>query len=221
MTMNGLLSARAARSVRLLVPGALVAMLLLDRPAQACSLAGWTNLVLDPTEQAADRTPPSAPTVSGLRIGRGRGPERSGCGMSASSCDDMGTVIFAVSATDDRTATNALGYRITFVRGVMPPGLQLPQGDVLSGTDGTFTLFWTDGASDEQEELDFALEVRAVDRGGNVSATGTRVEVQSPGSGGCRVSRGGAHGLPSSTGALLLALLARITCRLRRRAPSR
>lgn len=175
------LSALRALSIALLI------LAMGDRAAHACSF-GQNVHTLDPAEQAMDTQPPSTPVVGNLKIERGRGPQMQGCGSAVTSCDDIGTVSFTASATDDRTAAAMLGYRLAITRGQAPVDL-LSSGQDVRGFSGTIFLKWLDGGTDDQEDLDFDLEVRAIDLGGNVSSQVTIVRVQN-GLGGCHIVAG-------------------------------
>ena len=108
-----------------------------------------------------------------------------------------------VSASDDQTAVENLGYQIEVATGRLPDGLVLPTGAVRT-LGGNLFLGWIDGASDDQEPLSFSLTIRAVDLAGNVGPPVT-VTVADPGSGsGCVVA---ARPLPSTWPTTTLAIL--------------
>lgn len=187
----------------------------LPRAAQACSFSANPHQ-LDAAETAIDTTPPSTPVVGPITISRGHGPSRSGCGSMASSCDDLGAVTFSLSATDDRTSAAMMGFRITASRPESVEGL-FPLDMDVRPYDGKMTVRWVDGATDDQESLDFDLEVRAIDLAGNVSAEGAIVRVrQDPG--GCRIGRGATAG-DDSVGVVVFAFAA-LTTAVRRRRPA-
>jgi hypothetical protein len=147
-----------------------------------CGLIMLTEHDLDPAEQGIDVTPPHAPAVFELSITRGRGPQR-GCGgeTMATSCDDIGLVTLSVSADDDRTAKDETGYRIELASGKLPDGLLLPEQAVRASGGGQLTLHWADGATDDQEAIDFSLAITAVDLAGNESTTATTVKITDAG----------------------------------------
>jgi hypothetical protein len=190
----------------LLSAAAFASVAWMARPAEACSLRSNQPLVLDPQAQASDSAPPSVPTAAVESITSGKGPVRdsSGCGESASSCDDLGRISLTVSATDDQTAAASLGFQVELVAGNLPAGLTLPTGAVLLLGQYLF-LHWIDGASDDQEAISFSLAIRAVDLAGNVGPPVT-VQVSDPGSGGCSVAaRRVGWSWPASVLAVLLA----------------
>jgi hypothetical protein len=184
---------RGMASRRFLVPraaacGLALALFLGSSPrAQACSF-GANQHQLDAAETAIDLTAPSKPTIGAVTIKRGRGPSRVGCQASGSSCDDIGAIAFVLSATDDRTPETAMGYRVTVSRGKAPPDL-FPSGVDVRASSGQLWFHWLDGASDDQEGLDFDLDVRAVDLAGHVSADSSTVTIRQD-TGGCSVGRG-------------------------------
>ena len=167
----------------LVVAGALA----LSGPALACSF-GADQHQEDAAEKAIDVTAPGKPTVGAVTLKRGRGPSQVGCRLSGSSCDDVGSIGVVVSATDDRTPASAIGYRVTVSRGKAPRDLY-PSGIDVRASGDQLWFHWLDGASDDQESLDFDLEVRAVDLAGNVSADFATVAIRQD-TGGCSVARG-------------------------------
>jgi hypothetical protein len=170
-----------AASVPVLVCGSNVPL------AHACKQVAPTPHTLDPAAQATDSTAPGIPTVTVTFVRRGKGPETnySSCSQSASSCDDLGSIALQLSAQDDQTPTDKLGYQIELAAGQLPSGMTLPPTPVRT-MGGTIPLSWNDGASDDQESISFSLEVRAVDLAGNFGPA-TTVEVHDGGSGGCSV----------------------------------
>ena len=102
----------------------LLAMVALVSPgrARACSPIGSTTHVTDPAMVGVDQTPPvlAQPVVSD--IGRGEGE---GC-ISSSKCRNFGSVTLTNLATDDMTAAEEIGYRVTVVGGAAPPGFWQP-----------------------------------------------------------------------------------------------
>jgi hypothetical protein len=156
-----------------------------EKAAQACKLAVPRPLVLDP--QSSDTTPPSAPTATVGSIRRGKGPETNGCSQSTSSCDDLGSIYIALTATDDEATPDQMGFQLELTDGALPSGLTLPSSPVLA-TAGHLYLAWGDGATDEQEAIAFTLAIRAVDLAGNISPP-TTVKVASEGSG-CSLAGG-------------------------------
>ncbi len=172
--------------------GLALGVLLVMNRADACSMASPEVHQIDPAEQAVDTTPPSALGETTASVRRGRGPETSGCSETTTSCDDIGTVAIHLGAvSDDRTDEAEMGFRVELIDGALPSGLVLPSGDVRASPDGSLTLGWSDGASDDQEAFDFTLRVSAVDRAGNVGP-GSDVRVRHGGgsSDGCEIAAG-------------------------------
>jgi hypothetical protein len=151
--------------------------------ALACSLASPPEHVIDPKAQASDSTAPGAPAVTVAKIERGKG--QAAC--SYNTCEGIGTVVLDVSASDDQTPSEGLGYRVELVSGQAPTGLHLPAGAV-QARDGQLRLHWSDGDTDEQEAISFSLAVTAVDLAGNVGPAST-ADVQDAGSTGCNLGR--------------------------------
>jgi hypothetical protein len=124
----------------------------------------------------------------------------------------MGGIAFTDLATDDATAVERMGYRFTLVAGALPAGFTLPTGTVVVLiSSGMMWLHWDDGATDDQESLDFTLQIVAVDAAGNESAPQTlRIRDDQ---GGCHIAAG--HG-PTNVGIVFI-LCALLAAKLRRR----
>jgi hypothetical protein len=158
-----------------------------------------------------------APTLPPLtaQIRRGTGPQQMGCAQSASSCDDIGSVSFQAGATDDVTPPEHIGYRFTLEAGALPAGLTLP--GAVEPFAAQLTLLWIDGATNDQESIDFTLRVVAIDAAGNESAAQT-VRVSDDAGGACAVAGARPPRLPFA-GFVGLALTAVLL--VRRRRPAR
>jgi hypothetical protein len=183
---------------------------------RACSLAGTQSFHVDPARQGTDVQAPVLTGLSVETVKRGKEADSTGCGQSASSCDDLGWIWLRAPATDDMTPAEQIGGQLSVVEGKVPAGMDVPSEPVmLAGTTG-LTLWWTDGADDGQEAFDFTLEVVAIDLAGNRSAP-MRVRVADGGRGCSWLPRGGGSGsaLALVPTALGLALALR-----RRRGPS-
>jgi hypothetical protein len=154
-------------------------------PVLACSIITSPH-ELDPQEQLIDRTPPERIEATVARIGRGRGPVVQEDGtVTGTSCDDVGSVGLKLKfiPKDDRTAPEKLGYRFIHVGGVLPEGLQISDHAThdLRMNEELF-LHWGDGAIDNQESIEFAIAIIAVDLGGNESAPSEKIWVRHSGS---------------------------------------
>jgi hypothetical protein len=187
--------------------------------AWCCEVASPSPLVIDPAEQAVDVTPPGQVSVVVPQLKRGVGPSGSGCGsQTATSCDDLGRLTLRVAApAEDRTAPEQLGYRIRVVAGTPPSGLTFPDGAVVQYAWG-LDFAWIDGATNDQEPIDFVIDVAAVDRAGNQGPPSAPVRIADGGGSGkgCRVARGG----DARSFALVLAALFGLARRKRRRTGS-
>jgi hypothetical protein len=142
---------------------------LLGSLALACSIALIPH-ELDPQEQQIDRTSPERLGATVKQITRGRGPVKSPDGtISMSSCDDTATVVleFEPEPKDDRTPSDRLGYLLLHVGGELPRTFL--RSDTPVRANEQFYLYWIDGATDEQEPLEFAVALVAVDLAGNKS----------------------------------------------------
>ncbi len=188
----------------------LILALLWASPALACVQIPDVAHVIDP--ESADVVAPAAPEIGEVAVGRGQGPEPAGCFSSVStSCDDAGLISIAVSAADDVSAAEDIGYRVELVEGDLPESFTLSTA-IWRARDGHLSLRWNDDATDDQEPFDVTLSIVAVDEGGNESQP-VEIDVSDPGSteaGGCDGS--GGH---LGAGAAILAMLA-----MRRRRPA-
>lgn len=190
---------------------ALVAVLVAQpHRATACSFSQPPSTI-DPARRATDQLAPTLPAPTSVTVNRGVGPRgAAGCGQSTTSCDDLGSVQIGVAATDDQTPAARIGYRLRVVKGSAPRDL-VPQ-QAIEAVSGVLFLAWLDGATDDQEGLDFTLEVVAVDGAGNESAPQS-VRVQD-GGGGCALTGRRPAGAPL---ALFAAGFIVLTARRRRR----
>jgi hypothetical protein len=156
---------------------AIVVALAFATGAPACSIAIVPH-ELDAAEQAVDRSAPSPPEVSVASIKRGRAAEPGPGGLVvANSCDDIGMITLRLNgATDDRTVADRMGYVVVVSEGA-PEGLQ--PADAVRAPAGELVLHWIDGATNDQEPLDFTVSVLAVDLAGNRSSASEAIPVVS------------------------------------------
>ncbi len=155
--------------MRLAVALSFLATLVAARPASACSMPAPEEWQVEAS--TIDRTPPALTVARVAAIGRGEGPESSGCGgTSSTSCDDLGTIDLALAGVDD--AEGEVGFVVERASGEAPEGLVIPTTPVRA-PGGTLRLVFVDGAQDDQEPIDFVLRVAAVDRAGNRSEPAT------------------------------------------------
>lgn len=193
-----------------LAPLAALLALADSRPASACSLLTNDDFQEDPA-QAGDATPPGAVTGS-AEVFRNEEEEGVGCTQVA-GCGDIAAIRLDVSATDNATPADRMGYLVTVVGGEPPAGLV---GESFGGIRSTPVtgyggelIFYFDFNDRAGFQLD--LEVRAVDLGGNLGPpTIFSVGEAAPDEGGCRTS-----GSATSGGLVLLAIAGVV---LRRRA---
>jgi hypothetical protein len=154
-------------------------------------------------------------------IARGFAP--GGCSGSSSSCDDIGIVQIQPKATDDMTPAEKIGFRVTLAAGALPSGLTLPADTIDLPPGYPFVgLTWVDGATDNQDPLDFTLSIIAVDLAGNESGPQTVVvHDDGGGSGGssCQLSSGrsGRSGHTPLPAAICLTFFALLVAARRRR----
>ena len=134
--------------------------------ARACKMIGPIPHVIDSAMVGVDHTPPNLPKPTVAQISRHDG---TGC-MSGDSCGDFTAARITNLATDDSTSIERIGYRFALVAGALPGGLTLPHGAVdWAASDGSLWFSWP-GNSDD---VDFTLQLVAVDAAGNESAPQT------------------------------------------------
>lgn len=150
--------------------------------AYACELVGLVPHMIDDALLGVDRTAPTLPKPMVAQLSRHDG---TGC-MARDSCGDFTAVNITNLATDDMTDPSRIGYRMTVIAGTLPATFRLPVG-VVTGLlpDGSLWLNWSGIADD----VDFALELVAVDAAGNESAPQT-VRIRDD-TGACGVARRG------------------------------
>lgn len=144
-------------------------------PLQACSIVLTRHAVDESIEDD------QAPVLRELRLGnltRGRAPRSAGGNFVISSCDDIGMMRIHVRAEDRGAGAANVGWEVR-VHGESAPeffNLETP----LLASEQTVTLYWSDGASDDQEPLDFSVSVRAIDGAGNSSGWSEPLHVVHP-----------------------------------------
>lgn len=138
----------------------------LPASALACSFIEYDDHVIDDT--LSDEVAPSLPTLDAQSVNRGVGPSGGLFGgQSVSSCDDLGWVTLELSAEDDLSAPEALGFLFALDSGSLP--FTLPT-EAVRPFDGSITFVWIDEATDEQEPIEATVTVNTVDEAGNLSA---------------------------------------------------
>ena len=145
----------------------------------SCAFGGLAPHLVDPAMVGVDQTAPNLPEPMVADIRRlGDGREEGGCD-GAPLCK-LVAVRLTNLATDDMTPVDRIGYRITIIAG---SGFEPPTGPIEPGF-GDLYLF----ISSSTDDIDFTLEVVAIDLAGNESAPRTvRVHQEA---GGCSVGRG-------------------------------
>lgn len=175
--------------------------------ARACELAAPSPHTVDPAQVGVDQTPPqlAQPTVTELQ---NLEPAGGGC---SPKCGWEHSAKLMNLATDDMTAVDRIGYRVTLVAGPAPGPTTGSTKPSLAGYDGSLTLFW-----DGDDDFDFTIQLIAIDAAGNESAPQT-VQITS-GGGGCSVGhRCSGNGFALAVLALALASArARPGCRASR-----
>ncbi len=201
---------------RILVRAALLvgAAVLAPGAARACLSEAPEPHQLDESEIGVDVLAPEPLAAPSVLITRGRGPVCEDGACASTSCDDRGVISLQFSpAVDDRTPSESMGYRAVLLEGALPETLWLSE-DAHLGPD-RLTLLWTDGATDEQEPLDFTLGLISVDLAGNESAA-AEVWIVDDGRSASAEPTGCAAAAASGLAAILLAALPALLRRRRR-----
>ncbi|HUP64172.1 MAG TPA: hypothetical protein VM557_02675 [Thermoanaerobaculia bacterium] len=105
--------------------------------------------------------------------------------MSVTSCDDIGFITVRIDDLpgDNRTPKTALGYFVIPAGGTWPEAHFFPENAVRGLSEGgEISLAWADGATDEQEAIEFAFSIVAVDLAGNESEPSDPIWVRHAGS---------------------------------------
>ena len=130
-------------------------------------------------DTSSDTTPPVL-SAAKLSVRRAKDPD----GQEA-ACENLGRYTITVEASDDETDAADLGFALALVDGSFP--FHVPEGNVIGDDDEGKLSDWF---VDDGEAFDGTIEVRVVDRAGNlsepvlVSASGDEV--------GCSCSAAGA-----------------------------
>lgn len=196
-------------NVTSLLRAGLLLGLALPSSALACSFIEYDEHVIDDT--STDVVPPSLPTLDELSVTRGVGPTSAGFGTQmSSSCDDLGWITLLLSAEDDVSAPENLGFTFALDTGSLP--FTLPT-EAVRPFDGSITFVWIDGATDEQEPIEATVTVNTMDEAGNLSAESLLLTISDEG------SEEGVKGCSTGSGApgLGLGLLGLVALGARRR----
>ena len=182
----------------------LVALGILLVPAAAlpCDRVVPAEWEIDPAEAAIDDQPPSPAALAKLVVIRGVRPLFD-AGLR-DSCDagdgrDGEVRVYLDLATDDRTETWDIGYRIDLAGRHLPPGYR--PGSWIAPNGNWIFLRWQE--RDDDDPLDFTLRLTPLDRAGNEGPT-LVVPVRDDGIG-CSSAGGDAGALPLAVAVLALA----------------
>lgn len=184
---------RFAKFTLFVAASALATCLGLSRTASACSLAPqFTNY--ETQTQSSDRVAPTLVSAS-IEIERSENP-----GSLGADCSGLGHFHVRINASDDRTPAADLGFDLSVVDGTLP--FKFPSQYVQSFQEPSedFSTWFSDDGSD----FAATVEVRVVDRAGNVSdPIDVRVTSEEPGCG-CSMVGTERAGAGAWLGALLL-----------------
>lgn len=128
-----------------------------SEPAQACSPPDHAQ-EYSTHDSSSDTTPPVL-SAANISVRRAKDPD----GETA-ACENIGRYTITVEASDDMTEANDLGFALTLVDGSFP--FRVPEGNVIGHNDDGKLSDWFE---DDGDAFDGTLEVRVVDRAGNLS----------------------------------------------------
>jgi hypothetical protein len=134
------------------------------------------------SERLVDRTPPLPPNISVSGIWRGEGHVQIGEFVRAPS-EHHGSIDIEVNgASDDRTPSDSLGYRLHYVDGALPDDCQVPGEAYLPFVSlrwgRTYSLGWQDGKTWDQEAFSFRAYVTSMDWAGNESVPSDTILIE-------------------------------------------
>lgn len=179
-------------------------------PASACSAPALDEALAD--SALDDSEAPAAPADIDVTIRRGAANECRLGRCERNSCAGVGFVTLEFTPpSDDQTAPGDLAYQLEVVDGEPVPDLIPAFAFRTFGAPGEVNLQWSDGATDDQEAIEFSVVLRAVDAAGNLGPPSDPIVIADPGgSAGCSI--GGDR--PGPLAAAFVLLLA--ACRRRR-----
>jgi hypothetical protein len=149
----------------LFVLAATSAQLIAPAPLGACSLATNEDHHLD-LAFGSDKTAPGTVTASVYDlIHHENDGDGGGCGTHVASCGSFSSLTLDVSAIDDQTPAERIGYRLRVISGDTPRDFNVPMQDVRAFGSQLYLYFAVD-----DHDFDFELEIRAVDLNGNAGA---------------------------------------------------
>lgn len=154
---------------------------LLWTSASYASFETSTPFAIEPNTPQEELDQPKTPTLSLSSITRGVGPQSIPCQQgtgecfSVSSLDPYGFIYISLSPTQEE-----VGYIAEVVSGDAPQGLVLLDTPLEAKND-SLSFHWEDGATDEQEPLDFELRVIPVNRAGEQGNPSAPLLISDPG----------------------------------------
>lgn len=139
----------------------------IPRPSGACSPVPDDNgpHELDVTFSADAVAPGAVDATSSVSRSSGGG---GGCAGTDSCGGGFSMVRVALTAVDDRTPEERMGYRFAIVGGQPPPGLLFPSGDRTAYGEVNWRF-----DSSYRGSFSFDVSIRAVDLNGNVGPATT------------------------------------------------
>lgn len=156
-----------------------IAFALLLAPGAALACSQPANGTLELVPGLDDTEPPSMPVLLDHTL------ERAEVGLDETAeCSDFAYLNLYLTALDDQTATEDLGYELDIVDGTVPDDLIVPLVPVTDPDgigDALIQLIWHD-ADSRSEPLDFTLAIASVDLAGNTSDA-AEVRIEDPGLG--------------------------------------
>jgi len=162
------------RPSSLLIAGSLAfGVVGLAEDARACSQVTPETHVIDSSQIAIDQTPPSAPSRVSAHVWRRLGELCDDEECESNTCGDTaGIDLTFIGSRDDRSGPEAIGYRLDFVSGSVPPSLQYSVPRPASSMETILIPF------DDALLLDAQAVLVALDAAGNTSEPSPPFAVQ-------------------------------------------
>jgi len=176
--------------------------------ARACDPIGNLPHIVDTSMQATDHTPPTLAAIP-TPVTHYEDDNSNGVGGCGAKCGDGSWIGIPAVATDDMTAPERIGYRLSLQSGTLPPNVGL-----LTMAQDPIVGFVRIYIRAETTDFTFTLQVVAVDAAGNESAPQS-VVVEHHADSACSI--GATRTSRPGLGWLVLGALIVTACRRRRR----
>jgi hypothetical protein len=145
--------------------------------ALACEWTAPASLSINPNEQETDPVPPSQVVAALTVVEPGDGMEFEPGDGGGWCKGDAFAEIRILSAIDNWTNFDDLGFTVTVVAGRPPETLYTPQYPILS-RKGSVVLMWLVGRQSRIAPVDFTVTIAATDTAGNEGPASEPIRIQ-------------------------------------------